>query len=166
MLSCPLVPPYKDLTPDEVCNSTCPRLVSSQKVNEVQKLECFHMTAFATNDCNVPSPSTILSELGMCAMILTYPKCHTYCPLSNFQANAQPQSIELIHDPMYSSLRYIVLTGTESGYVSPIFPLPPPADLSQHRVLCDTYDFIRVDVLGGQSINEISRDLKPGQSEL
>ena len=79
----------------------------------------------------------------------------------DFQANAQPQSIELVHDPI--PLFDIALKGIESGYRQCFRSLP--ADLSQHRILCDTYDFLRVDVLGGQSINEISRDLKSGQSD-
>ncbi|KAF4630735.1 hypothetical protein G7Y89_g7403 [Cudoniella acicularis] len=40
-----------------------------------------------------------------------------------------------------------------------------PADLSQHYMLCDTYHFLHVNVLGGQSINEIFSDLKSGQSD-
>ena len=79
----------------------------------------------------------------------------------DFQANAQPQSIELIHDPI--PLFDIALKGIESGCRQYFCSLP--ADLSQHRILCDTYDFLRVNVLGGQSINEISRDLKSGQSD-
>lgn len=79
----------------------------------------------------------------------------------DFQANAQPQSIELVHDPI--PLFDIALKGIESGYRQCFRSLP--ADLSQHRILCDTYDLLRVDVLGGQSINEISRDLKSGQSD-
>lgn len=79
----------------------------------------------------------------------------------DFQANPQPQSIELVQDPI--PLFDIALKGIESGYRQCFRSLP--ADLSQHRILCDTYDFLRVDVLGGQSINEISRDLKSGQSD-
>lgn len=79
----------------------------------------------------------------------------------DFQANTQPQSTELVHDPI--SLFDIVLKGIESGYRQCFRSLP--ADLSQHRILCHTYNFLRVDVLGGQSINEIFRDLKSGQSD-
>ena len=79
----------------------------------------------------------------------------------NFQANAQPQSTELVHDPI--PLFDIALKGIESGYRQCFRSLP--ADLSQHRILCDTYDFLRVDVLNGQSINEIFRDLKSGQCD-
>jgi hypothetical protein len=76
----------------------------------------------------------------------------------DFQANAQPQSIDFVHDPI--PLFDIALKGIESGYRQCFRSLP--ADLSQHRVLCETYDYLRIDVLGGQSINEIFNDLKSG----
>jgi hypothetical protein len=79
----------------------------------------------------------------------------------NFRANAQPQSTEFVHGPI--PLFNIALKGVESGYRQCFRSLP--ADLSQHRTLCDTYDFLRIDVLGGQSINEIFNDLKSGQSD-
>jgi hypothetical protein len=79
----------------------------------------------------------------------------------DFQANAQPQSTELVHGPI--PLFNIALKGIESGYRQCFRSLP--ADLAQHRILCDTYDFLCVDVLGGQSINEIFNDLKSGQSD-
>ena len=79
----------------------------------------------------------------------------------DFQANAQSQSTEIIHDSI--SVFDIALKGIESGYRQCFRSLS--ADLFQHRIFCDTYDFLRVDVLGGQSINEIFRDLKSGQSD-
>ncbi len=79
----------------------------------------------------------------------------------DFQAKAQPQSTELVHDPI--PLFDIALKGIESGYRQCFRSLP--ADLSQHRILCETYDFLCVDVPGGQSIDEIFRDLKSGQSD-
>jgi hypothetical protein len=79
----------------------------------------------------------------------------------DFQANAQPQSIDFVHDPI--PLFDIALKGIESGYRQCFRSLP--ADLSQHRVLCETYDYLRIDVLGGQSINEIFSDLKSGQGD-
>jgi hypothetical protein len=79
----------------------------------------------------------------------------------DFQANAQPQSTEFAHGPI--PLFNIALKGIESGYRQCFRSLP--ADLSQHRILCDTYDFLRIDVLGRQSINEIFNDLKSGQSD-
>jgi hypothetical protein len=79
----------------------------------------------------------------------------------NFQANAQPQSTEFVHEPIL--LFDIALKGIESGYRQCFRSLP--ADLSQHRTLCDTYHFLHVDVLGGQSIHEIINDLKSGASD-
>ena len=79
----------------------------------------------------------------------------------DFQVNASSQSTELVHDsiPLFD----IALKGIESGYRQCFRFLS--ADFSQHRILCDTYDFLRVDVLGGQFISEIFRDLKSGQSD-
>jgi hypothetical protein len=79
----------------------------------------------------------------------------------DFQVNAQPQSIEFVHGPI--PLFDVALKGIESGYRQCFRSLP--ADLSQHRILCNTYDFLCIDVLGGQSINEIFNDLKSGQSD-
>jgi hypothetical protein len=79
----------------------------------------------------------------------------------NFQTNAQAQNTEFVHGPI--PLFDVALKGIESGYRQCFRSLPP--DLSQHRILCDTYDFLRIDVLGGQSINEIFNDLKSGQSD-
>ncbi|KAH8693580.1 hypothetical protein BGW36DRAFT_429624 [Talaromyces proteolyticus] len=79
----------------------------------------------------------------------------------NFQTQAQPQTKEFIHGsiPLFD----VALKGIESGYRQCFRSLPP--DLSQHHTLCDTYQFLGVDVLGGQSINEIFNDLKSGQSD-
>ena len=57
----------------------------------------------------------------------------------------------------------IALQGIESGYRKCFRALPP--DLSQHHSLCDTYELLCVDILGGQSINEIFADLKAGKSD-
>ncbi|MCJ1309131.1 hypothetical protein MMC25_002786 [Agyrium rufum] len=78
----------------------------------------------------------------------------------NFQANAQGQSTELVHEP--TLLFDIALKGIESGYRQCFRSLP--TDLFQHHTLCDTYHFLHVDILGGQSINEIITDFKSGQS--
>lgn len=79
----------------------------------------------------------------------------------SFQVNAQPQSTEFVHGPI--ALFDIALKGIESGYRQCFRSLP--ADLSQHHTLCDTYHFLHVDVLGGQSIDEIIKDLKSGVSD-
>ncbi|KAG9227928.1 hypothetical protein BJ875DRAFT_35711 [Amylocarpus encephaloides] len=79
----------------------------------------------------------------------------------DFQVNAQPQSTEFVHEPI--PLFDIALKGIESGYRQCFRSLP--ADLSQHHILCDTYHFLHVDVLGGQSIGEIINDLKSGAGD-
>jgi hypothetical protein len=79
----------------------------------------------------------------------------------DFQTNAQSQTTELVHGPI--SLFDVALKGIESGYRQCFRSLPP--DLSQHHTLCDTYELLCVDVLGGQSFNEIFNDLKSGQSD-
>lgn len=106
------------------------------------------------------SPSTTI-RIGDVGYDIDVSKIPYLLSFVDFQANAQPQSTELVHDPI--PLFDIALKGIESGYRQCFRSLP--ADLSQHRILCDTYDFLRVDVLGGQSINEIFRDLKSGQSD-
>ncbi|KFY69461.1 hypothetical protein V496_00230 [Pseudogymnoascus sp. VKM F-4515 (FW-2607)] len=40
-----------------------------------------------------------------------------------------------------------------------------PPDLAQHHALCETYEFLCIDVLGGQSLNEVIRDLKSGKDD-
>jgi hypothetical protein len=79
----------------------------------------------------------------------------------DFQTNAQPQTTEFVHGPI--PLFDVALKGIESGYRQCFRTLPP--DLSQHHTLCDTYELLCVEVLGGQSINEIFKDLKSGQSD-
>jgi hypothetical protein len=79
----------------------------------------------------------------------------------DFQLNAQPQTTEFVHGPI--PLFDVALKGIELGYRHCFRSLPP--DLSQQHTLCDTYNLLCVDVLGGQSINEIFNDLKSGQSD-
>ena len=76
----------------------------------------------------------------------------------SFQANAQPQSTELIHEPIL--LFDIAVKGIESGFRQCFRSLP--ADLSQYHTLCDTYRFLQVDVLSGYTIDKIFNDLKSG----
>ncbi|KAI9774393.1 MAG: hypothetical protein M1840_004287 [Geoglossum simile] len=80
---------------------------------------------------------------------------------ANFQANSQPQSTELVHGPI--PLFNVVLKGIESGYRQCFRSMPP--DLAQHRTLCETYEFLQVDILGGQAITEIFNDLKSGKTD-
>lgn len=48
------------------------------------------------------------------------------------------------------------LKGLESGYRQCFRSMP--TDLAQHQSLCETYEFLGVDVLQGQSISEITRE--------
>lgn len=77
-----------------------------------------------------------------------------------FQSAAQPQK-EFIHNsiPLFDT----ALKGLESGYRACFRLLP--ADLSRFHTLCDTYDFLRIDVLGGQSIDDIIVRLKAGKTD-
>jgi hypothetical protein len=79
----------------------------------------------------------------------------------NFQTNAQPQTVEFVHGPI--PLFDVALKGMESGYRQCFRSLP--ADLSQHHTLCETYELLCIDILGGQSIDEIFGDLKSGKSD-
>jgi hypothetical protein len=55
------------------------------------------------------------------------------------------------------------LKGIESGYRHCFREIP--ADISQYEILCDTYDFLGVDVLGSQSLGEVLGDVKAGKTE-
>ena len=45
-----------------------------------------------------------------------------------------------------------------------MFPIHPCRPLS-HHTLCETDEFLGVDILGGQSINEIFNDLKSSKTD-
>ena len=70
------------------------------------------------------------------------------------------QSTEIIHEPI--PLFDVAFKGIESGYRQ-CFRLMP-SDVTLYRTLCDTYDFLRVDVCKGRTLSEIIQDLKAGQS--
>lgn len=74
----------------------------------------------------------------------------------DFQAKAQPQGTKLVHGPI--PLIDVALKGIQSGYRQCFRTLP--SDLSQHHILCDTYEFLGIDVLGEQHIDEIFTDIK------
>jgi len=75
------------------------------------------------------------------------------------QKAAQPETTEFFHGPI--PLFDVALKGIESGYRQCFRSLP--ADLSQHRILCETYKFLNVDVLNGLPFVEIIANLKAGQ---
>ncbi|EEQ35705.1 hypothetical protein McanMca71_007571 [Microsporum canis] len=79
--------------------------------------------------------------------------------LSSFvrsQRLAQPQNTTLVHGNI--ALFDIALKGLESGYRQCFRSLR--GDIPQYHTLCETYDFLGVDVLAGQSIDGIFADLR------
>jgi hypothetical protein len=74
----------------------------------------------------------------------------------DFQAKSQPAGSDLVHGsiPLFAE----ALRGIQSGYRQCFRAVPP--DLAQYHVLCETYEFLGIDVLGGQDINSIFADLK------
>lgn len=79
----------------------------------------------------------------------------------DFRSKAQPQLTEFVHGPI--PLFDVALKGIETGYRNCFRSLP--ADLSQHHILCETYEFLCVDILAGQSINDIFDDLRSGKGD-
>lgn len=57
----------------------------------------------------------------------------------------------------------VALKGVKLGYSHCFRSLP--ADISQTRTLCETYEFLCVDVLGGKPITAIIDDLKAGKTD-
>jgi hypothetical protein len=74
----------------------------------------------------------------------------------DFQSKIQPQGTELVHGPI--PVVDVALKGIQSGYRQCFRALT--SDLSQYHTLCETYEFLGIDVLGGQYIDEIFADLK------
>ncbi|KAI9805835.1 MAG: hypothetical protein M1825_000449 [Sarcosagium campestre] len=106
------------------------------------------------------SPKTTIS-IGDVRYEINIDKIPYLSTFADFQAKAQPESTELVHGPI--PLFDVALKGIESGYRQCFRSLP--IDLDQHRILCDTYEFLGVDVLRGQSIDEIFRDLKSARDD-
>jgi hypothetical protein len=79
---------------------------------------------------------------------------------SSFQRKANPDNGKLAHGPI--PLFNVALKGLKSGYRHCFRDIP--ADLSQYHTLCDTYHFLRVDVCGGRTLDELVKDLKAGKS--
>lgn len=79
----------------------------------------------------------------------------------DFQGKAQPQVAEVVHGPI--PLIVAALKGIQSGYRQCFTALP--LDLSQHHVLCETYDFLGIDVLGEQHVGEIFTNFKACKTE-
>ncbi|KAJ5449523.1 uncharacterized protein N7458_005972, partial [Penicillium daleae] len=73
-----------------------------------------------------------------------------------FQRLVQPQNTKFVHGNI--ALFDIALKGLESGYRQCFRSLR--GDIPQYHTLCETYDFLGVDVLAGQSIDDIFADLR------
>ncbi|KFY71320.1 hypothetical protein V499_08484 [Pseudogymnoascus sp. VKM F-103] len=79
---------------------------------------------------------------------------------ANFErTKAQNQQKELVHGPIAHF--DTALEGMEFGFRQCFRSIPP--DLAQHHALCETYEFLCIDVLGGKSLNEIIGGLKTGR---
>lgn len=78
-----------------------------------------------------------------------------------FQCLSQPQNTEFIHGDI--ALFDVALRGLESGYRQCFRSLR--GDIPQYHTLCETYDFLGVDVLAGQSIDKIFVDLRACKTE-
>lgn len=73
-----------------------------------------------------------------------------------FQRNAHSQDTDLIHGDI--PLFQVALKGLESGYRQCFRLLGK--NTSQYHTLCETYDFLGVNVLAGQSLDDIFSGLK------
>ncbi|KAI4680848.1 hypothetical protein J4E81_010032 [Alternaria sp. BMP 2799] len=74
----------------------------------------------------------------------------------DFQAKAQPDATELVHGPI--PLFDVALKGIQSGYRQCFRNLPP--ELQQYHVLCETYEFLGINVLDKRRIDQIFSDLR------
>jgi hypothetical protein len=108
-----------------------------------------------------PAAEKTTMKIGDVSYDVDLSKIPYLASFKDFQANAQPEATELTHGPI--SLFDVALKGIESGYRQCFRSIP--AELSQHHILCETYQFLCVDVLSGQSINDIFADLKSGKTD-
>lgn len=69
------------------------------------------------------------------------------------------QSTPIIHEaiPLFD----VALKGIELGYRQCFRSMS--SDVTRYHTLCDTYDFLHVDVCKGRTLGEIIKDLKAGQ---
>lgn len=73
-----------------------------------------------------------------------------------FQRLAQPKNTDFIHADI--ALFDVALKGLESGYRHCFRCLR--GDISRYPTLCETYDFLGIDVLAGKTIDNIFADLR------
>jgi hypothetical protein len=77
------------------------------------------------------------------------------------QKVTQPEATEFIYKPI--NLFDVAFKRVKMGYRQYFQSLP--TDLSQYRILFETYKFLNVNVLNGMSINEIIANLKMGKAD-
>jgi hypothetical protein len=78
-----------------------------------------------------------------------------------FQDKAGQKQAEYVHGPI--PLFDVAYKGIEKGYRQCFRSLGP--NLSEYHTLCETYNFLGVDVLGGKSLDDIARGLKQCKNE-
>ncbi|OBT66557.1 hypothetical protein VE03_03703 [Pseudogymnoascus sp. 23342-1-I1] len=108
-----------------------------------------------------PTPTTTPIKIGDKDYHLELSEIPYLSAFANFETKAQTQPKELVHGPIAHF--DVALKGIESGFRQCFRSLPP--DLAQHHALCETYEFLCIDVLGGQSLNEIIGSLKTGKNK-
>ncbi|KFZ07378.1 hypothetical protein V501_06515 [Pseudogymnoascus sp. VKM F-4519 (FW-2642)] len=106
-------------------------------------------------------PTTTLIKVGDKDYHIELSKIPYLSAFADFETKAQTQPKELVHGPIAHF--DAALKGIESGFRQCFRSLPP--DLGQHHALCETYEFLCIDVLGGQSLNEVIDDLKSGKND-
>ncbi|KAJ6016511.1 hypothetical protein N7540_011102 [Penicillium herquei] len=74
----------------------------------------------------------------------------------SFQRLSRPQNPDLIHGDI--ALFDVALRGLELGYRQCFRALK--GDIAQYHILCETFHFLGLDVLAGQSVDEIFADLR------
>lgn len=149
--------------------ASCPNILSDTNiVTEESYYQPLTIRAFRRLNMSNPSQSTTTTaspktaiRIGDVHYDIEVSKMPYLSSFVNFSAKAQPRSKEFIHGPI--PLFDVALKGIESGYRQCFRSLP--AELSQHHTLCDTYELLCIDILGGQSINEIFTDLKSGKND-
>ncbi|KUL84886.1 hypothetical protein ZTR_08248 [Talaromyces verruculosus] len=129
--------------------------------NDLYSKMCNDETKTQKDSSSAASSSRTKIRIGEILYDIDVSKIPYLSSFLRFQNTAQPQRSEFTHSsiPLFDT----ALEGLESGYRACFRLLP--ADLSQFHTLCDTYDFLGIDVLGGQSLDDIIVRLKAGKTD-
>lgn len=100
-------------------------------------------------------------KIGNVDYMIDVSKVPYFASFIQIQRATQPEAAEFIHKPI--SLFDVALKGLESGYRQCFRSLP--TDLSQYRILFETYKFLQVDVLSGLLMDEVIANLKVGKAD-